>query len=106
MASSKGLFEFVREQLLPLDGVSFRAMMGEYIIYVNGVVVGGLYDDRVLIKDNAALREMLGEIILEKPYDTGREMILIEDVDDSDALCRAFYTSFTALAANNNRGRK
>ena len=50
MASSKGYLDFIMEQLSGLDGVSCRAMMGEYIIYYRGKIVGGIYDDRFLVK--------------------------------------------------------
>ena len=50
MASDRGYLEFILEQLADLDGVRARAMMGEYILYYRDRVIGGIYDDRLLVK--------------------------------------------------------
>ena len=55
MASSKAYLAFVLEQLSDLDDISYRAMMGEYILYFRGKIVGGMYDDRLLVKPVACL---------------------------------------------------
>ena len=65
MASSKGYLDFVLEQLSELDDISYRTMMGEYIIYYRGKVVGGIYDDRFLVKNTKAAMEMMPEAVLE-----------------------------------------
>ena len=64
MASSKGYLDFVLEQLSELDDISYRTMMGEYIIYYRGKVVGGIYDDRSLVKNTKAAMEMMPEAVL------------------------------------------
>ena len=87
MASSKGYLDFIMDQLSFLGGVSYRAMMGEYIIYVDGKVVGGIYDDRLLVKQTAGAKRMMPNAPLELPYDGAKEMLLVENIDDRDFLC-------------------
>lgn len=59
MASSKDYLDFVLEQLSELDDITYRAMMGEYIIYYRGKVVGGIYDDRFLVKNTQSAAELM-----------------------------------------------
>ncbi len=86
MASSKEYLDFVLEQLSELDGISYKAMMGEYIIYCNGKIVGGIYDDRFLVKNIKAAREMMPDASLEIPYEGTKEMLLVDEVDNRDYL--------------------
>ena len=85
MASSKEYLEFVLEQLSDLNGISYRAMMGEYVIYYQGKVIGGIYDDRFLVKTTDSARRLLPNAIFELPYQEANEMILA-DVDNRDLL--------------------
>ena len=91
MATSKAYLEFVLGQLSELDGISTRAMMGEYVLYYQGKVVGGIYDDRLLLKPTkTALEIMRGSafgVLLELPYEGAKEM-LMPDVDDPALCCR------------------
>ena len=87
MASSKGYLEFILEQLAPLGDVTSRAMMGEYILYYRGKIVGGIYDDRFLVKPTASARRMMPDAPAELPYEGAKEMLLVEDVDDREFLC-------------------
>ncbi|SEP67286.1 TfoX N-terminal domain-containing protein [Lachnospiraceae bacterium RM5] len=68
MASSKEYLDFVLEQLSALEDISYRAMMGEYIIYYCGKIVGGIYDDRFLVKNVRTATDMMPESSLELPY--------------------------------------
>lgn len=86
MASSKEYLNFILDQLSGLDGISYRAMMGEYIIYYNGKIVGGIYDDRFLIKPMGSAVTMLPDAKMELPYEGGKEMLLVEDVDNREFL--------------------
>lgn len=86
MASSKKYLEFVLEQLSELEGIAYRAMMGEYIIYYQGKIVGGIYDDRFLVKQTKSAKALMPNAPLELPYAGAREMILVDDVDDKDFL--------------------
>ena len=85
MASSKKYLEFVLDQLSELEGVTYRAMMGEYIVYYGGKVVGGIYDDRFLIKPTPSALKLVPEPAYETPYEGAKDMIL-PDVDDRDLL--------------------
>ena len=84
MASSKDYLEFVLGQLSSLEGVTYRPMMGEYILYYDGKVIGGIYDDRLLLKPTKSLKAQLGEP-QEIPYEGAKPMFMI-DVDDRELL--------------------
>lgn len=90
MASSREYLDFVLEQLETLDGVSARTMMGEYVLYCRGKVVGGVYDDRLLLKPTKSalrlLEEAGSEAETELPYEGAKEMLLA-DVDRKELLC-------------------
>jgi len=85
MASSKEYLEFIMEQLSGLEDVSWRSMMGEYIIYYRGKIVGGIYDDRFLVKPVKAAVDRMPEAELEVPYKGAKEMLLVDNVDDKAA---------------------
>ena len=91
MASSKDYLDFVLEQLAELEGISFRPMMGEYVLYCGGKVVGGVYDDRLLLKPTPGALRLLEEAGLpaerELPYE-GAKPLLLADVDRRELLCR------------------
>ncbi|MBR6959173.1 MAG: TfoX/Sxy family protein [Clostridiales bacterium] len=94
MASSKEYLEFIMEQLAGLEDVSYRAMMGEYIIYYRGKVAGGIYDDRFLVKPVKVAKELMPEAGMELPYEGAKEMILVDNVDDRrflEGLLEAMY---------------
>ena len=82
MASSRDYLNFVLEQLAELDDVSWRAMMGEYLLYYRGKLIGGVYDDRFLVKPTASARAMLPEAAREPPYEGAKEMLLVDRVED------------------------
>lgn len=86
MASSKEYLDFILEQLSLLDGVSSRAMMGEYIIYLHGKVIGGIYDDRFLVKPTGSALAMMPDADRELPYEGAKEMLLVDNVDDREFL--------------------
>ena len=86
MASSKEYLEFVLEQLSLCEDVSYRAMMGEYIIYCRGRIVGGIYDDRFLVKPTKSARNMMPDATFELPYSGAKEMLLVNRVEDREFL--------------------
>ena len=99
MASSKEYLNFILDQLSGLDVISYRTMMGEYIIYYNGKIVGGIYDDRLLIKPVKAAVEMLPDAKMELPYEGGKEMLLVEDVDNRELLQELLQSMYEELPA-------
>ncbi|MBQ5968200.1 MAG: TfoX/Sxy family protein [Clostridiales bacterium] len=86
MASSKEYLDFILEQFSELEGISYRAMMGEYILYYGGKIVGGIYDDRFLVKVTKSSREMMPDAELELPYEGAKEMLLVDDVENKEFL--------------------
>ena len=86
MASGRSYLEFILDQLSDAGEVTYRAMMGEYILYYRGSVFGGIYDDRFLVKPTSAARRLMPDAPLEAPYEGGGEMLLVERVDDRDFL--------------------
>lgn len=86
MASSKEYLDFIMEQLSLIDGVSYRAMMGEYIIYYQGKVIGGIYDDRFLVKPTQSAIKLMPSADYELPYYGAKEMLLVDDIENRDFL--------------------
>ena len=82
MASGEGYLAFILDQLSELEDVSFRAMMGEYILYYRGKVIGGIYDDRFLVKPTKSAASMMPEASRELPYEGAKEMLLVDRVED------------------------
>ena len=97
MASSKEYLDFVMEQLSGLDGVSYKAMMGEYIIYFNEKIIGGIYDDRFLVKQTKSSLALMPEASLELPYEGAKEMLMVDDVDDREFLEKLFNAMLPEL---------
>ena len=87
MSSSKDYRDFILGQLSPLGGISCRAMMGEFILYYQDRIFGGIYDDRLLVKPVKAAIAYMTDIQYELPYEGAKEMLLVDNVDDSDYLC-------------------
>ena len=86
MASKKEYLDFILDQLSELDGISYRAMMGEYILYYGGKIVGGIYDDRFLVKPTESAAAMMPEAARELPYDGAKEMLMVDNVEDRSFL--------------------
>ena len=97
MASAKEYLDFVLEQLSGLGEVSYRAMMGEYILYYRGRVFGGIYDDRLLVKPVSAAMNLMPDAKRELPYDGAKEMILVDDVDNREFLCELVEEMYDEL---------
>ncbi|MBO7398559.1 MAG: TfoX/Sxy family protein [Clostridia bacterium] len=106
MPSSLGYFEFVLEQLSGLDGVTCRAMMGEYIIYYRGKIVGGIYDDRFLVKETASSKAMMPDAAREIPYDGAKEMLLVEEIDNREFLRELIEAMYPELPETKKRAKK
>ncbi|MCR4556738.1 MAG: TfoX/Sxy family protein [Saccharofermentans sp.] len=99
MASSKEYLEFVLEQLALLDDITYRAMMGEYIIYYRGKIIGGIYDDRFLVKQTKSALKMMPDADLELPYEGAKEMIMVDEVENRDFLKQLFDAMYPELPA-------
>ncbi len=99
MASDRGYLEFILEQLADLDGVRARAMMGEYILYYRDRVIGGIYDDRLLVKSPPGAAAYMPSATEELPYPGAKPMLLVDNVDDRAYLCGLFDVMVDDLPA-------
>ena len=99
MASNKDYLEYILELLSDLDDISYRAMMGEYIIHYRGKVVGGIYDNRFLIKPVKTALAMMPDADLELPYEGAKEMLLVDDVENKEFLQELLEAIYDELPA-------
>ncbi|MGX8687757.1 MAG: TfoX/Sxy family protein [bacterium] len=90
MASTKEYLDFVLDQLEGLPEITYRKMMGEYILYYQGKIVGGIYDDRLLVKNVPSARAVMPDAPVELPYEGAAGMLMVEEVEDR-ALLRALF---------------
>ena len=106
MASNKEYLAYILEQLSELEDIRYRAMMGEYILYYREKVVGGIYDDRFLIKNVKSARESMPDASLERPYEGAKEMLLVENVEDNEFLMELFKAIYDELPALKSKKKK
>lgn len=99
MASSKEYLDFVLEQLSGLEEITYRAMMGEYIIYYRGRIIGGIYDDRLLVKPVKSAVSMMPDAVYELPYDGAKAMLLVDNIDSKKFLTRLVDAMYPELPA-------
>ena len=105
MASSKEYLDFILDQLSELDGISWRKMMGEYILYRHGKIVGGIYDDRFLVKPTRSARAMMPDAAMEIPYSGAKEMLLVDNVENRAFLRALIETMHEELPAPKKKKR-
>ena len=103
MGSSKEYLEYILEQLSGLEDISHRSMMGEYIIYYRGKIIGGIYDDRFLIKPVKIAKEMMPDADMELPYEGAKEMLLVDDVENREFLEELIEAMYEELPAPRKR---
>ncbi len=106
MASSKEYLHFILEQLSTLDDISYRSMMGEYILYYHGKIIGGIYDDRLLVKKTKAALECMPMAVCNFPYAGAKEMLLVEEVDNKEFLTKLFEAMYDELPLPKARRRE
>ena len=99
MASSKEYLDFILEQLSGMENVTWKAMMGEYILYLRGRIVGGIYDDRFLVKPTRSAVAMMPEADRELPYEGAKEMLLVDNVDNREFLEELLTAMYDELPA-------
>ncbi len=99
MASSKEYLAFILEQLSELDDITYRAMMGEYVLYYRGKVFGGIYDERFLVKPTKSAVAMMPDADMELPYEGAKEMILVDDVENKEFLRDLLEAMYAELPA-------
>ena len=106
MASSKDYLQFVLEQLSELQEITYRAMMGEFILYYKGKIVGGIYDDRLLVKKTKSALECMPAAVCDFPYAGAKEMLLVEEIDNKEFLTKLVEAMHDELPSPNPRRRK
>ena len=106
MASSKEYLRFILEQLSDLEEISYRSMMGEFIIYYRGRIVGGIYDDRLLVKPVKAAISYMPTAQYELPYEGAKEMLLVDEVDNKEFLTGLFHAMYEELPAPKPKKKK
>ncbi|MFR2793427.1 MAG: TfoX/Sxy family protein [Eisenbergiella sp.] len=106
MASSKEYLDFVLEQLSELEEITYRAMMGEFIIYYHGKIAGGIYDDRLLVKPVSSAIRYMPTAPFESPYEGAKEMLLVEEVDNKEFLTGLFHAIYDELPAPKPKRKK
>ena len=97
MSSSKEYLQFILDQLSELDDIRYRAMMGGFIIYYRDKIVGGIYDDRFLIKAVPSAISYMQNPSYELPYNGGKEMLMVERVEDKLFLKELFNAMYNEL---------
>ena len=103
MASDREYLDFILEQLSGLDGITWRAMMGEYIIYCQGKVVGGIYDNRFLVKPTASAKAMMPDAEPELPYEGAKEMLPVDNLENREFLAALIQAMHDELPASKKK---
>ena len=106
MASSKEYLDFILEQLSELEEITYKTMMGEYIIYYHGKIVGGIYDDRFLVKPVKSAVEYIPNAKYELPYDGAKKMLLVDDIDNKEFLSGLVNAMYDELPVPRPKKRK
>lgn len=106
MASSKEYLDFIMEQLAGLDDITCRPMMGEYILYYRSKIIGGIYDDRLLVKPVASALAMMPDAEMDLPYEGAKPMILVDNVDNREFLCSLVEAMYPELPEPKAKKRK
>ena len=105
MASSREYLDFILEQLSGLENVTYRAMMGEYILYWRGKIVGGIYDDRFLVRPTKSAEAMMPDAAREIPYEGAKEMLLVDNVDNREFLEELMTAMYDELPSPKRKTR-
>ena len=105
MASDREYLDFILEQLSSLENVTYRAMMGEYILYWRGKIIGGIYDDRFLVKPVKSALAMMPDADREIPYEGAKEMLLVDNVDSREFLTELLTAMYDELPAPKQKKR-
>ena len=98
MSSSVDFKDFILDQLRYLDDISCRAMMGEFVLYYKGIVFGGIYDDRFLIKRTETNQKY--KLSEEIPYPGGKPMFMVDNLDDGEYLSELIKVTYEDLKQN------
>ena len=93
----KEYLDFVLEQISELEEITYRAMMGEFILYYRGKIIGGIYDDRLLVKPVKSAISLMPTTTYELPYEGAKEMLLVDNIDSKEFLKKLFDAMYNEL---------
>ena len=96
----------IRDRLSELEEITYRAMMGEFIIYYRDKIVGGIYDDRLLVKPVKSAISYMPTASYELPYEGAKEMLLVDEVDNKAFLTGLFSAMYEELPAPKPKKKK
>lgn len=106
MASSREYLDFILEQLSELHDITYKAMMGEYIIYYQGKIVGGIYDDRFLVKPVESAIRLMPNAEYELPYEGAKEMLLVDQIENKDFLAEFLNAMYEELPTSKAKKKR
>lgn len=105
MPSTKEYLNFILDQLSNLENITYKGMMGEYLIYYNGKLIAGIYDNRFLLKNMDDLSSIMDTYILEKPYPNAKDMVVADNIEDSEYLENIFNFLYARLPFPKKKNR-
>lgn len=106
MATTKEYLNFILGQLSGLEDITYRQMMGEYIIYYKGKIAAEICDNRFLVKPVKSAVERVENAVFEPPYEGAKPMLLIDNADDKDYLTELFEAIYDELPAPKPKKKK
>lgn len=106
MATTKEYLNFILGQLSGLEDITYRQMMGEYIIYYKGKIAAEICDNRLLVKPVKSAVERVENAVYEPPYEGAKPMLLVDNVDDKDYLTGLFEAIYDELPAPKPKKKK
>ncbi len=106
MSTTKEYLGYILEQLSGLEGITHRSMMGEYIVYYHGKIAAYICDNRLLVKPVEAAKKLMPSAPAEPPYAGAKDMLLVEDIDDSEFLCKLFEAMYDELPMPKQKKKK
>ena len=106
MATTKEFLNYLLEQLRDIPDISVKPMMGEYLMYYQGKLVGDICDNRVLIKPVAAAKELMPDAEMQPPYSGAKDMLVLEEIEDAEFVKCLFDAMYPQLPAPKIKKRK
>ena len=106
MATKKEYLDYILDGLSDVSGITYRQMMGEYIIYINEKIAAYVCDNRLLIKPVASAVRLMPDAVYEPPYEGAKDMLLCENTDNKDFLTELFSAIEPELAMPKKRKSK
>lgn len=97
MSTSKSYLEYILDSLSGLEDITYKSMMGEYIVYYRRKIAAYICDDRLLVKPVSSAKRLLPDAPTEPPYDGAKPMLLVEDTDNRELLTQLFTEMYDEL---------